>query len=64
MENFTVPLCLEEEALLPRDFTACIERRRSANAEEKGAWGWKEPQHLFPCITQLPCITQPALAGA
>ena len=42
-----VPLCLEEEGLLLRDFTACIERHRSPMTAESTRWGWKEPRSIY-----------------
>jgi len=41
------PLCLEEEGLLLRDFTACIERHRSTMPAKSGPWGWKEPRSIY-----------------
>jgi hypothetical protein len=41
------PLCREEEELLLRDFTACVERHRSPMPAEPGPWGWKEPRSIY-----------------
>lgn len=41
------PLCLEEEGLLLRDFTACIERHVSPMPMESNPWGWKEPRSIY-----------------
>jgi Sulfotransferase family len=48
------PLCLEEEALLLRDVTTCVERHRSAMPAASGRWGWKEPRsiYLLPFLDQ------------